>query len=266
MDYPMNKVLTFHDGSIYVPRPGSRWGYVNLSTDPFLVSGENEVCYIPLNDWDNPPDRPAKGNTIPVNKSWFRYLDNFHTQAAHNWLWTPFMLWVNRRFNGDALGSTNADPEPVTECITGTGNLHRIIGETSTHYEVWSMDSTTKPDAFMPHAFNWYNYPWVFWKAQARTREGALQNVGAGLDVFHLHLRRPGTRHYIHKSQITLLPDGPFEVDGKVIVDYQFLGSSIYGITDTDTRVPLRYRRRLGEDVFPTSWRTNALSVIPPLN
>ncbi len=270
MGYRMNKVITFADGSIYVSRPGSRWGFVNLSTDPFLVLGDNEVCYIPINDWANPPDRPAKGNTIPVSRKWFTYLDNFHTAQASNWLWTPFMLWFNRRFNGDAMGSTNADPEPVTECITGTGSLHRVIGETPTHYEVWSLPSDSSPSSFNPQQFNWYNYPWIFWKAQARTRAGVLQNVGAGLDVFHMHLKRPGTRHYIHKSHLTLLPEPSFSVnmDGHIhtIVDYMFLGASIYGITDTDTRIPLRVRRKPGEDIFPTDWTTPAQAVIPPLN
>jgi hypothetical protein len=265
----MNKILTFSDGSIYVQRPGSRWGIVNMSNDPFLVSGENEVCYIPINDWATPPDRPAKGSTIQISRRWLTYLDNFHIPAASNWLWTPFMLWINRRFNGDAMGSTNADPEPVTECITGTGNLHRIIGETPTHYEVWSLSTEYEPALFNPYQFNWYNYPWIFWKAQARTRNNVIQNVGSGLDVYHLHLRKPNTRHFIHKSQLTLLRAAPFDVnkDGSIytIVDYQFLGASIYGITDKDDRIPLLLRRSPSEEIYPTDWKIGTPTVIPPV-
>jgi hypothetical protein len=222
----MSKVLTFDDGSIYVKRTG-RWGRVNVSKDPFLLpdSAANEVAYIPIAD--APIRTNNKGSTIKIDLSVFDYIDKAagHTQAASNWMRTPYMLWCNRPYVGDTLGSTlasGADPSPVVECITGSGNLLRVIGETETHYEIWALPTSEDLSRYDPALFNPYNYPWIFWQALARTRDGKLQRVGNKLTVYHLNIRKPQNRHFIHKSCLTLLPE----------YEYQFVGNDVYGILD----------------------------------
>lgn len=255
MDYRMSKVLTFSDGSIYVKRYGS-FGRVKLSNDPFLENRDMEVCYIPIADY--PISTNNKGSTIKVELSLFDYLDNFHTKQASIWMRTPRMLWCNRPYVGDPLGSTlasGADPTPVLECITGSGNVLRVIGETATHYEVWALPLSEDIKKFTPLQFNPYNYPWIFWKTNARTRDNVLQKVGAGLDVWHLNIRKPTNRHYIHKSMLTMFTACPFTINyggtNYTIVDYQCLGADVYGITSLDTRIPL-----LVKGVHLTDWQS----------
>jgi hypothetical protein len=266
----MPKILTFSDGTIYVERPGSRWGRVNVSTDQFLLpdSAMNEVAYVPVAD--APITTDNKGSTIRINLAMFDYLDKAHghSKAASNWMRTPYMLWINRPFVGDTLGSTladGADPVPVTECITCSGNIMRVIGETATHYEVEAYPYTSDfVNKCVPNVFNFRNYPWIFWKAQARTREGVLMRVGAGLDVYHMHIRKPTNRHYIHKSRLSLFTTTPFDVtkDGHIytVLDYQFIGNEIYGITK-DGRIPLMVKVS-GLWFYPTSWRGVGMPVV----
>lgn len=254
----MPKILTFSDGSVYVYRPGSRWGRVNVSTDPFLLpdSAANEVAFVPVADM--PISTDNKGSTIKIETSMFDYLDKAHnhTASASNWMRTPFMLWINRPYVGDPLGSTlasGADPQPVTECITASGNILRVLSETESHYEIYAFPMSESLSKYDPAKFNFKNYPWVFFKATARTRTGVLQKVGAGLDVFHMHIRKPANRHYIHKSRLSLFTLPPFNVNygGMLhnVLDYQFVGADIYGVTNTG-RIPL-----LVNKTYFTEWR-----------
>lgn len=267
----MKRILTFGDGSVYVERPDTRWARVNVSPDPFLLpdSAANEVCYIPVAD--GPISTDNKGSTIGLSLTLFNYLDNFHTKAASNWMRTPYMLWINRPYVGDPLGSTlkeGADPTPRAECITASGNILRVIGETPTHYEVWAWPTSENINRYNPAHFNWKNYPWIFFKATARTRQGTIQNVGAGLDVYHMNVRKPMNRHYIHKSRVSLFTQPPFTVtyEGRrhTVTDYQFIGASVYGITDEDKRVPLLLAERPGQADYKTEWRGPGQTVIPP--
>ena len=264
-----NKVFTYPDGSIYVERPGTRWGRINMQYENILIGGHtNEVMARAVQD-TNPPKGTGKGSTIPISLDWFNYLGNFHTEQAQRWLMTPFMLWTNRLFIGDALGSKlsdGADPQPVLECISGPLNIRRIIGETSTHYEVYSLPTSAKPSNYDPKVFNFQRYPWIFWKAQARTANYQVQNVGSGLDVYHMNVRKPNTRHYMNKADVTLFIEPPFVVSDGIskfgIVDYMFLGVNIYGITDNGVRVPLLIAQGATYS-FPTDWRCAGPFLIP---
>jgi hypothetical protein len=264
----MSKVITFSDGTIYVERPGSRWGRVNVSSDPFLLpdSAMNEVCYIAVNDITPPPSQ-NKGSTMPMSRAWFDYLDKAHnhTSAASQWMRTPYMLWSNRPYNGDPLGTTNGDPEPVLECITGSGNILRVIGETATHYEIWAMPITDKPAQYNPAVYNFKHFPWVFWKAQARTRQGVLQRVGNALDVYHINFRKPGNRHWISKQVFTLFAKLPLELTYNnvqhLVIDYMFVGAEVYGITSDNQRIPLMVKVS-GLWFHPTAWRSVGTPVV----
>jgi hypothetical protein len=248
--------MSFDDGTVYVERPGSRWGRVNVSPDPFIDNRTLEVAYIPIAD--APISTDNKGSTIKIEPSMFDYLDkaNNHTAAASKWMRTPWMLWINRPYVGDPLGSTlasGADPQPVTECITASGNILRVLSETESHYEIYAFPMSESLSKYDPLVFNFKNFPWIFFKATARTRQGVLQKVGLGLDVYHMNIRKAGNRHYIHKSRLSLFTVPPFTVhkDGFVytVLDYQFVGADIYGITQTG-RVPL-----LVNKVYATEWR-----------
>jgi hypothetical protein len=265
----MRKVLTFEDGSIYVQRPGSRWGRVNISPFPIIVNGKNEVCYIPVAD--APISTDNKGSTIPFPLRMFDYWDNFHTKQASNWARTPWMLLVNRPYVGDPFGSTlaeGADPTPRAECITCSCNILRVLDDTPTHYEIEAWPLSEDIRRYDPAVFNWRNFPWIFWKATARTWQGQIQNVGAGLDVYHMNFRKPQNKHYIHKSRLSLFTIPPFTVthDDRqhTITDYQFIGASIWGITDQDKRVPLLIAERPGQADYPTEWRGPGQTVVPP--
>ena len=241
-----------------------------MQREPIEYKG-NEVMARGVQDWTPPTDR-RKGEPMFIALDWFRFLDNFHTTAGHNWLWSPNMLWTNYRFAGDALGGTVANgafASPKIECITGPLNIRRIIGETETHYEVWALPVESDPKKFNPLVFNWVNFPWIFWKAQARTANYDVQNVGESLDVFHMNVRWSADRHWLHKDDVELFRECPFTVtDGKsnwIILDYMCVGASVYGITDTGKRVPLLLARKPGERVFPTDWRCVEPTVIPPV-
>jgi len=69
-----------------------------------------------VQDWQPAPTDKRKGEPFFISLDWFRYLDNFHDTLAHNWLWTPHMLWVNRTFVGDRRGGSvenGADMQPL---------------------------------------------------------------------------------------------------------------------------------------------------------
>lgn len=259
----MSKLLSFPDGTVYVERPGTRWGRVGMSKDSFFdQSKELEVAFIAVNDI-TPPPSPGKGSTMPMHRSWFDYLDaaHSHTKPASNWMRTPFMLWFNRHYVGDPTGNTTGDPEPVLECITGSGNILRVIGETASHYEIWALPITDKPSYYNPAVFNFRNYPWIFWKAQARNKANILQRVGAGLEVYHVNFRKPQNRHWISKDIFTLFRTPPFEVTWNnvlyLVIDYQFVGANIYGITSEDGRIPL-----LISGTYATDWRGPGQAVV----
>ena len=262
---------TYPDGTVYLERPGTRWGRVRMQMEPIQFSG-NEVMARAVQDWQPNPTDKRKGEMMQISLDWFDYLDNFHNTSAHNWLWTPHMLWVNRTFVGDRRGGSienGADLHPQVECITGPLNIRRIIGETASHYEVWALPIDTDPKRFNPKVFNWKHYPWIFWKAQARSKTFDVQNVGDGLDVYHMNVRQRADRHWMHKDDIELFQQPPFTVtDGVrnwIVQDYMFIGASIYGITDTGRRVPLLLARKPGEKIFPTDWRCFEPTVIPPV-
>lgn len=266
----MSKIITYEDGMVYVERPGTRWGRINMQYEAIGMP-QNEVMAVAIQDI-TPPVGVNKGSTIPFNKDWFRYLDNFHSKEESSWLWTPRMLWCNRDFVGDALGSTlenGADPEPVLECIGFPCNVVRVIGETLTHYEIWAMSTSERPSKYNPKQFNWKNYPWIFAKAQARTSDYQVQNVGNGLDVFHMNFRKPGNKHYLPKSKVSLFPELPVMVNDGVnthlIVDYMLHGSSVYGIISNDKKIPLLLAEKPGQWEFTTNWRCSGPGVIPPV-
>jgi hypothetical protein len=256
----MSRVVTYADGTLYIERPKARWGRIRFPDWPIILPPEasNEVLYQSMADSPQ-QDNTVKGASMRINPAWLHYLDHFHTPAASNWLWTPWMLWINRPFVGDRRGSQlpNADPAPVIECISGGYNIVQVIGETDFHYETFALSTDENPNRYDPAVFNFRHYPWIFWKAQARTRLGELQNVGSGLDVFHIHFRKPADRHYIHKSRLDLFPEPPFSVfDGEsfhMIIDYQFDHSRIPLLIATPKEIR-----------YPTTWKEDGRPVIPP--
>lgn len=260
----MSKIITFPDGSVYVERVGTRWGRIKVETDQGVFPG-NTVMARAVQDV-TPPVGRGKGSTIPFNRDWFYYLDNFHTKPASGWLWTPHMVWFNRGFIGDTRNTQppNADPEPVLECIAFPANLIRIIGETDTHYEIWALPTDERPSKYNPKSFNFKNFPWIFAMAQAFSVNGDIQKVGAGLDVYHMNVRKPNKRHWMYNGDVELFQPCPFTIGNTIIVDYMFIGVEIYGITLGGQRVPLLVLEN-NQYKFKTAWRCSQTFLVPPV-
>ena len=238
----------------YAPRLviRNRVGIVTHLPDHFADPLSIEVNSTPLHDTVH----PTKGDTVKVSPSIFRHMQKIQTAAAYGWTIRPFMLWINRRYIGDPLGSKlgepNVDSVPKAECITAYGNFVEIIGEVGDYYQIRSSLASDDFDRFNPD-FNWQNYPHLWVKQSARNKAipPKIYNVGAGYDAF-FPLLQAKAGLWIFKKDVELLPPSP---DG----GYVLQGMSVY----TAGMQPLRLARTPGELIYPTSWRINTAGVIP---
>ena len=230
----------------------NRVAIISHLPDHFADPLNIEVNSTPLHDTVH----PTKGDTVKVAPSILRHMQKIQSAAAYGWTIRPFMLWINRRYIGDPLGSKlgepNVDSVPKAECITAYGNFVEIIGEVGEYYQIRSSLANDDFDRFNPD-FNWCNYPhlWVKQSARNKATPPKIFNVGAGYDAF-FPLLQAKAGLWILKKDVEVLPPSP---DG----GYVLQGMSVY----TAGMQPLRLARTPGELIYPTPWRINTAGVIP---
>jgi len=255
----LSDIQIFNDGSVSVipaaitpPVIRNRVAIISHLPDHFADPLNIEVNSTPLHDTVH----PTKGDTITAFPSIMRHMAKIQSAAAFGWTVRPFMLWTNRRYDGDPLGSKfgedGVDRFPKAECISGYGNFVEIIGEVGEYYQINATSNQDDWDLF-DESFNWFNYPHLWVKQSARNKAipPKIFNVGAGYDAY-FPLLQAKAGLWILKKDVELLPPSP---DG----GYVLQGMSVY----TAGMQPLRLARTPGELIYPTSWRINTAGVIP---
>lgn len=228
-------------------------GIISSLPDYFADPLRLEVNAVSLHD----AVHPAKGSTIKVSPSVLRHMQRIQSADAYKWTVTPFMLWINRRWIGDPLGSKLGDPNvdsfPKAECISGYGNFIEIVGEIKEYYQIRATLATDDFDRFNPD-FNWFNYPtrWVKQSARNKKTPPDIFNVGSGYDAF-FPLLQAKAGLWILKKDVEVLPSSP---DG----GYVLKGMSVF----TAGMIPLRLARQPGELIYPRNdWKMQTRGVIP---
>jgi hypothetical protein len=193
---------------------------------------------------------PSKGSTIAVSPSVLRHMQKIQTREAYRWTVRPFMLWINRKWIGDPLGSkvgdVGVDILPKAECISAYGNFVEIIGEVGEYYQIRATPSNYDFDKF-GEDFNWFNYPHLWVKQSARNKKSPpdIFNVGFGYDAY-FPLLQAKAGLWILKKDVELLPPSP---DG----GYVLQGMSVYTAG------------KPGELIYPNKdWKMLTVGVIPP--
>lgn len=216
--------------------------------DPLSI----EVNSTPLHDTIH----PTKGDTITAYPSIMRRMAKVQTASAYGWTVRPFMLWVNRRYDGDPLGSVygedGVDRYPKAECVTAYGNFVEIINEVGDYFEIRARSNQEDWDSFGDD-FDWWHYPhlWVKQSARNKSTPPKIFNVGLGYDAY-FPLLKAKVGLWILKKDVEVLPPSP---DGGYILQ----GMSVY----TAGMKPLRLARKPGELIYPTSWKINTAGVVP---
>lgn len=262
----LSNVKIFSDGSVSVentttePPPPiaarvitNRVAIVTHLPDHFADPLSIEVNSTPLHDTIH----PTKGDTITAYPSIMRQMARVQTAAAYGWTVRPFMLWVNRRYDGDPLGSkygeAGVDLYPKAECVTGYGNFVEIIGEVGEYYQIRAKSNREDWDQF-DSEFNWFNYPHLWVKQSARNKKVPpdIFNVGSAYDAY-FPLLQAKAGLWIFKKDVEVLPPSP---DGGYILQ----GMSVY----TAGMQPLRLARKPGELIYPLAgWSMRTAGVIP---
>ena len=260
----LSDITIYSDGSVSVnqkmPLIYNRLAIVSKIESLFLDPRAMEVNAIAYQD-ANIPVSPLKGHTIPVLPAMQNYVKKIQSRSAASWVLAPWMLWINRAYNGDGTDATEKDLLPMAECIgAGYGNFIEIIGEVTSRagkfYELrcFEYDDPMRYDPLL----TWQNRPTLFGKCTARRRkDGVIMNVGDGLDCYFPNMKR--TAHlWISANDVELFPPLPAGIR-----NYALDGASVYGWDGLQYH-PLRLARKPGELIEPTAWRLQTGSVIPP--
>lgn len=154
---------------------------------------------VPLSDR---PGSSNKGSVIPIDKAWQDFDAQLNSPKAFRWLLTPNAALVNTDYGpGD---------EPQAESITFGGNV-LLIDQIMGHYgHVRSFDYSAPPPS-STDAMNYQNYPQFIQKVTAiDSRNGAIRNPGAALDVYFALLRK--TDLWIDLDRVEAFPALPMKV------------------------------------------------------
>ncbi len=195
-------------------------------------------------------DRPGIGNkgpVIPINKAWQDFDAQLNSPKAFRWLLTPNAALVNTDYGpGD---------EPQAESITFGGNV-LLIDQIVGHYgHVRSFDYSAPPPS-STDAINYQNSPQFIQKITAiDSRNGAIRNPGAALDVYFALLRK--TDLWIDMNEVEVFPEVPMTISPqewitrglRVHETCQIPGPEIDGLYPSQTATLTSYVPR-GSDVL----------------
>jgi hypothetical protein len=258
-----------------------RFGILRHRPRDVLPNFEYAPDTIPLQD------RPAgrgKGDVIPVLPPWWDYIHKLNPgEKEYRYTRSIGAMWINIPYDQD---DPNPNPPPKAESIGNGGNFVAFDLMTDTHGRLVSWSYAQDTSELDPSKYNWYEMPWLVWKAVAINLAGDLRNVGQGLDVYFPTLRF--TELWTHRLDVELFPELPAGVttemdvpilafprheafvigtykSGKsiAITEYRPLGASVFGKTIVGWICLLRATRP-SERIFSTSWRLDTVGIIPP--
>lgn len=181
----------------------------------------------------NVPNGTGKGDDIHIESNWWHHIERINSERGYKWARSIGNMWINKTYNIDVPYST-----APAESIHCGGNFIAYDLETPHHVRLvaypYRMDTTNLKD-------NWFNKPWMFWKACMVNSEGEIGKVANALDVyFPLIAER---ELWINKIYIEKFPDGP---------DYRLQGKDVY-----DGSRPL-----LVNGNFLTDWKLETKGVV----
>lgn len=221
--------------------------------------------------WNNknetPPPKEQKGGTIKHVKRWRDWHASINDTRGHLYYLSVFNFICNRNYIGDEYWpdpERDFDDDMMAEPVTGSGNIHRVIGECATHWMLESISNRTDPAEL--NGRNWQNDRRFFkCAAQKKKEPGKIFNVQDGVDCHAALLREGENQLWIWKDSLELLKQPPFVVDGQTVIRYEIQGASVIAITTSGNRFYLLKCTKPGEREFPYAdeWSLKAQSVIP---
>ena len=220
---------------------------------------KTEVNVVALQDTVTPVSK-AKGSPVlflPDKQAAARKVQD---EPGYTWAARPGSGMIIRHYIGDVLGSTaadGADPIPKIECVSGFGNLIKILESVQTRGGLFHKIDTLAFNAPVTNLSDWFHNPTQWMKMTARTPDGRIMNVGSGLNSYVPLLRRTNYL-WIHNDFIEFFPTMPPEGTGWIL-----RGASVFMQTTNGIK-PLRLARIPGELIHPDPrWKLETRSVIP---
>ena len=225
--------------------PGRKYGIVKV--DKVYPPDYTQDTVAGTRALQDKPAGTAKGNTIPVFDSVWRYADKINSDPRAMPFWeSEGWLWINIPYKAE-------NKTPRCESIVSPGNIISWDEETYTHRKIISFDCTVETSYLNPDKDNWIYRPDLFWKATSYNRNFEINNVGYGIDAFMMRIKNPGTDLWIHKDEIEEFPVRPN-------YQYRLRGTDVYNGEEPLMRVVGNKRI-----FYRSDWKMEAPSVIPPL-
>ena len=133
---------------------------------------------IPLQDQ---PKGSLKGRNIAIRSNWWHYLEKINTDPrSYSYTRGVHNMWINSEYDVQTPYSTGK-----AESICCGGNFVAYTEETATHLKIMAWDNHLDTSTLDPEINNWFNQPYLFWKACAvKQGGGAVINVASALDVY----------------------------------------------------------------------------------
>jgi hypothetical protein len=185
----------------------------------------------PILDRGDRPGDLGKGHTIPVLPQWQSYLHKINPgDAEYRYSLSVGYLWINIPYTPPAI--------PMAESIISGRNIVRIIGQSSSHYQIECFKYTDQTSGLDPEINN-YEFDRRFWKMTTYDIAGRTRKVTSGLDVYAPLMSYTDLGCWIHKDYVRPFPSGP---------DYIVRGDNVY-----DGNRPLRIVEN-GIETFYNGW------------
>jgi hypothetical protein len=220
---------------------------------------KTEVNVCALQDTVAPVSK-AKGSPVLFLPDKQMAARKVQSEEGYRWAARPGSGMIIRHYIGDVLGSTaedGADPIPKIECVSGFGNFIKILESVKTRGGLFHRIETLAYNGDASNLSDWFYNPAGWMKMTARTPDGQIMNVGAGLHSYLPLLRRTAYL-WIHDDFIEKFPAPPTEWKGWIL-----RGASIFMATDHGIKA-LRLARVPGELIHPyPGWSMSTRSVVP---
>jgi hypothetical protein len=200
-----------------VENPPPRYGIIRHRPrsfdEAFKILFYPDICFFQ----EKPEQGVALGKRIRVLKPLWDYLRKINDDRGYDYTQRIGAMWINDKKAERA------------ERIGCGGNFVNILEETETHYRIESFDYRERFDTFDPNKINWFETPWLVWKAvtihkdsteeEPRLMNPTVKKSGADVYIPYIHDDNP---LWVHKQYIELFPEPP---EG---VQYVLRGANVY--------------------------------------
>lgn len=160
----------------YPPKP-MKLAYVKHD---FNRAGFNIVYYPSTVTLQDQPKGDGKGRQIPIESNWWKYIEKINDERGYRYARSIQMMWINSKYDNQIKYSTGH-----AESICCGGNFVSYDLETDTHLRLITYPNNLDTSALNPLRDNWYEKPYMFWKACAVEANGAkVIKVGADIDMY----------------------------------------------------------------------------------